>query len=139
MTQADSSTISHLVQDVAAGVAFLHTQGFSHPDLHGGNIILGPVRHGVPQVYFVDLHEVRQRARCRMRKAVADLARLNCSIVTRRRHRVAFLKTYLVESGIDMRQWKRWARAIERKSRALSHTFWRKHRRAIWESVLRSA
>ena len=121
----DGRAASALVAELARVIARLHNAGFHYRDLHGENLILGGQSNGVPAVYFVDLHEVRQIGRATRRTCIDDLGRLNAYVRTPGRNRVLFLKTYFAERGLPLEEWQEWARAIDSRSRAL----WERHYR----------
>jgi len=69
---------SFLVAAVARLVGHLHDEGFSHRDLKISNLMVGPKG----QLYLIDLEGLAFVGRVRMRRAHADLARLQRSALT---------------------------------------------------------
>ena len=59
----------------------IHDAGFVHPDLHGGNVLVGPER-SLPSIHVIDLHTVRSRPVVVPEVREADLAKLLHSMRT---------------------------------------------------------
>lgn len=70
-----------LLRRLGALVRRLHDAGFVHPDLHGGNVLLGPGGEE-PTVTIIDLHTVRRRPSVDPGTREENLARLLHSMLT---------------------------------------------------------
>lgn len=66
---------------LGALVRRIHDAGFVHPDLHGGNVLVG-AEPGEPSITVIDLHTVRRRASVGPGARESDLAKFLHSLLT---------------------------------------------------------
>jgi tRNA A-37 threonylcarbamoyl transferase component Bud32 len=121
--------IAGAAQDLAVQIARVHSAGFHHRDLHGGNILVGAGhRPGGITFHLIDLHEARRTAHCAgMEATVDDLGRLNSSVRLPARLRLLFLRRYIACRGWPPGDLKPLARAIDARTRAIWARHLRKH------------
>lgn len=112
-------------QDLAVQLARVHSAGFRHRDLHGGNILVGAGRRtGRVSFHLIDLHEAKRTAAGAGRAAaVDDLGRLNSSVKAPARLKLLFLRRYIACRGWPPRELKPLAREIDARTRAI----WARH------------
>jgi tRNA A-37 threonylcarbamoyl transferase component Bud32 len=107
-------------------LARLHDAGLAHPDLHPGNVLIGPPTGGGLPLYLLDLHAVRLGRPLAPAAAAANLAVLGRWFALRagRADRLRFWRAYRVartrgEPPADD------PRAVENATAASNQRFWR--------------
>jgi tRNA A-37 threonylcarbamoyl transferase component Bud32 len=115
-----------LAVEVGRLTARLHSAGFLHQDFHPGNLLVRVADEDRVALAMIDTDALRQRRRLGHHDAQANLALLNhyfwCRCTRTDRHR--FLSAYLEALrpvGLDA---ARFARAIERSTRAWAERLW---------------
>jgi len=123
------AAVADLARDLAVQIARVHSAGFHHRDLHGGNILVAPGQpSGRPALHLIDLHEARRLAAGAGRaEAVDDLGRLNSSVKLPARIRLLFLRRYVACRGWPVGDIRRLAREIDARTRAIWARHLRKH------------
>lgn len=118
-----------VIDDVALLIAHAHQNGFTHADLHAGNILLVPTGDGSYRSSFVDLQSVRINRTVNDADVVRNLAQFNqwFRLNGRLTDRMRFLNRYLhwrsavVEGGPHRRDLRLNARGMVQALRLASH------------------
>ncbi len=117
-----------LAQTLAELTARLHQAGIVHADFHPGNILVRLDDQDQPQLAMIDLDALRFHDRIGPRAILVNLALLNHYFWIRstRSDRLRFLKGYLAASGQASVDARKFAREIERSTRAWAERLWRR-------------
>jgi Lipopolysaccharide kinase (Kdo/WaaP) family len=117
-----------LARALAELTALLHDAGFVHQDFHPGNLLVRFDADDVPHFALIDLDALRTTPRLGWRAARQNLALLNHYFWLRcsRADRSRFLRYYMEARGIDPREARRFAPAIEGSTRRWAERLWRR-------------
>lgn len=98
----------------------LHDLNIYHNDLKDANILVVPGSDHEPEsIFLLDLEGIRRYRKLNQRRKIKNLVQLNRTLGTHlaRREKLVFIKFYLSHSFADLRERKRWIKAVLRQSR----------------------
>jgi tRNA A-37 threonylcarbamoyl transferase component Bud32 len=113
---------------LAVMTARLHNAGLLHIDFHPGNLLVQFDRAGAPSLVMIDLDALRKTRRLGWKQARRNLAMLDHFFWVRigPADRYRFLRTYLKHRDRRPPDARRFAREIERSTRAWAERLWRR-------------